>query len=228
MKYFICFVISVVIIGVIYMMKKKLSVNSEKEINNTVETDVEYNIKKLVELLFNETRDDVSNTVLLAYKQPVKFYNDNKQIFADFYFDEIKEIDYIDTSLIVLYSHLSKEIRACNLDWSQDNNDTLYFINELLEARKTKKITKVKELTSSSRSEMVVLADHLNCNNDNYLGTYEFLCHCGRELEKEELILCELGRGNDAYEVFIVDKVKFNEVKEINKRLGYSITQITN
>lgn len=100
---------------------------------------------------------------------------------------------------------MEKDKKAFGIDWCQENTDTIYFLNEILEAQDISK---------------------LNIDPDEDVETFDFLEICKKELENHNLVLCELGRGNDAYELFVLTPDRFEGVQEVCGVLRYEIQEI--
>lgn len=123
-----------------------------------------------------------------------------------------------DVSLITLIFYGFDESLIWCLDWKTSIQDTFDVVNALL---------KVKNFDAVNASQLPTLvlvdADTFNENMD----TYDFLVALNTFLEQRGLLICELGRGNDSYEVFILEKKDYAAFLDSVKSLGYSISKLS-
>ncbi|WBW96741.1 DUF6630 family protein [Oceanirhabdus sp. W0125-5] len=198
-------------------------VSNFRKKDNVSKNNIEVAISNLVELIFDEDVENIKDSIISWYNNPKLFFKNNPDIFEDYYLKEDEVLDDVDNSLIVLFYFMNKKNKGFALDWKQENEDTIYFINQMLEEKKIEHIEIVSDDSGINESEMSLLSSYFDYNDKAYLDTYEFILKCNQEINKVDISICELGRGNDEYEIFLVDNNKLNQIEMINQLLGFSI-----
>ncbi len=224
MKYLI--VIGVLIIGFIVLNKIAKTKSSEtfsNEASTKVNTESnEVDIKELLDVMFPKTSDLVFEEVEALRENPKDYFVNNSEIFKDYYFDKDSLPGYKALSLIVIGHHLSNDSNFALIDWNQSNEDTLYFINSILSRHS------LEEIRISTREHISPLkAKYLEYNSEDYMETYEFLNLCGDIVLDYNFSLIELGRGNDAYEFFLIESNSLELLLELSKNNDFSMTLIS-
>jgi len=161
--------------------------------------------KRLVDLLLDGDRPDLVKGLIEVMDKPRAFFMRHSALFEAYDLDADHLPSVCDLQLLILAHGLKETHNFQMIDWCQANEDSLHFLNQILEG---------KGLSPLDLSE-----------EDLGLGqAYDFLCLCGRQLQEQGQVLLELGRGNDAYEFFILDQDKKEEVMSLAKDLGLALS----
>lgn len=170
---------------------------------NPIENNQNYSRKysDLLKILFQEKHEMIARKLDLLLKDKGSFILNHEEIFSDYYItEETKKKELV---LMTIAYYLQQGNHLIALDWKQETTDVLYFVNELLKEKGTS-IIKVSE-------------------EDFTLETYEFLELCSRLMDTD-YCLVELGRGNDAYDIVIIEKEALDRFQTLNKDLELSMT----
>lgn len=146
----------------------------------------------------------------------------NSDIFEDYYFDKDSLPSKKDLSSIVIGHYLSNDSNFVMIDWNQSNEDTLYFINLILSRHSLEEIK-----TSTSEHTNQIKADYIDYDSQEYMEPYDFLKLCGDIVIEGGYSLIELGRGNDAYELFLVESKSRELLLKLSKDNGFSMRLIS-
>ncbi len=137
------------------------------------------------------------------------FFNDNPEIFEDYFLAESELKDSMDLILIILKHHMIFENNLEMIDWKELNEETFEKVNSLMRS---------KSLNEISISE-----------GWGDLEPFEFLNLCGELVRNDSCYtLLELGRGTDALEIFLVLTERVDQILDLSKSLDFSISILEN
>lgn len=195
----------------IFVLARRNKINSPVEVKNQVEetgsieevnkNSVLENIAKLVGI----ERDEKVTELVAAFSDPLSFTKENPALFEDYFLSENDLNNKREIMLITLYQRCFEQKLMWAVDWSEFGENVLDIVNVLLETKGY---------------------DEVEVENVNEKETDALLIEIASLLRERQLVLCELGRGNDMYELFIVSAYNYYQLTNEGKKLELSINEI--
>ena len=156
-----------------------------------------------------------------SYFTSDEFVEKNPSVFESVYSEESITKNTVDVCLIALMEFGFDENLIWNSDWNVCGEDLVTIVNELL----TKKGYKNLKADDSGDTDCSFPAEWIDFSTENWLEAYELLVEFEKILEKQDVYLCELGRGNDAYEIFLIAQSDYDAFIKACQKLGFSCSK---
>ncbi len=202
MKYVLIVLLGFVIFGAAKIFKRPQATEEKWTCNQS-------QLEALLAQLLTTSTGRAFADILGFINDPKVFFNDNPEIFEDYFLTESELKDSMDLILIILKHHMIFENNLEMIDWKELNEETFEKVNSLMRS---------KSLNEISISE-----------GWGDLEPSEFLNLCGELVRNDSCYtLLELGRGTDALEFFLVPTERVDQILNLSKSLDFSISILEN
>lgn len=191
-------------------LKEVSEISKKKESKRTHTPSPEDYVGVIAEGIGISNPESIEN-IIKAYLEPYDFVSNNRYVFNDYFLSDTEKNDNHDISLITLLYYGFKKKVMWGLDWNTSNDDVVEIVNTMLLNIGSRKLVVGKDIPSA----------WLDYNSNEYKDINDLFVEINKLVKEQNLALFELGRGNDAYEIFFVKTKILPKFKFACKKMGY-------